>query len=1099
MLDRRHGKEEPTTETVQGRRRALSSRRSAAAVAAVIILAIVNLAVPTPVSPAGEGEYTLTSRTVWSFYTETPPELDDPEASVWDYPLQVIGLVPGHVSLSGGTSLDIRSLYTDTDLFMRIIWQDVVENSGLPRWVYHDGNWTFTSPFEDGVGVYFPIGDPQGLFPVEGCMRTCHVQDWENPQNQERKYTYLPGERGDMWFWSAGLTNPWDFALDTFVDDTPADNNVGYHEDPEMGLGMLKNRHLTEYMEYIYLSRPVYMQDPGLAPALGPEVILRGEEAVFDQNFRDPNSGESGVNPITHEKWRNGDVVGGYVVDHLPETGLGQVDAVGSYDVVDQTWSLVIRRALDTGDPVNDVIFDDLGKTYQFAISLFGDIMGGGDASEPFTEPTSSTDGSRCVMNKVTNTIGLRFRPVVRVATAGAGEPEAWDAAAWDAKAPPMLHELIHRSGEIHDTWDLLNVSAAQDGTDLSIHLSYEDRNRTTGYQAEVALLRPGAVSLEEAAGLISWSESHSFFMTSNGDADVWRWEWNATALPDGRATDMLSTGGKASDDTLGPGNVTARTWYDGSRRHIVLTRALDTGLDGEDLCFHDLARTYAARIALRTDDWDQWLITYPVTLRFLPDPLDHSAPGLVGNITATDGRDSDAYVTWSRSPETDFAHYRVYATSDDLDWPQVELMDLVARVSDPDIDEVHITGLEPDTDWGFTVVAVDDSGNVPQEVNPLSACHVTDTTPPPALTGVGAFDALDSDLIIRWNTTDVADFDRYELYLEEVPFTGIAGLVPINTIRAHAVGSHRVAGLEVDRTYHAAVVAVDWAGNALRTVQSVSVVPSDITAPPEVRGLDASVPLEAGSEGEVLLRWRDSSAADVAAYRVYVSLTPIASVQDFEPRAMVDAPATAVRLANLSAGTVYHFAVTAVDAMGHEGPAKYTTSCRASTAAPPTAPAALTAEQVGADGARLNWTPSNGSLVVRYDVYLGTGPILALDGPNVTLAGNVSATAAESLLVTGLEPGATYYFTVVAVDARGRTSAATLPSASLALQVAEEHGPSFMERWGLPIALLAVIVVLAAALWVVTSRMRRYGALLSRAPPWKRKNGGNGNGGSGA
>jgi hypothetical protein len=1065
------------------------------------MLAVISLAVPTPVSPADDGEYTLTSRTVWSFYTETPPALDDPDSAAWDYPLQVIGLVPGHVALSGGTSLDIRSLYTDTDLYMRIIWQDVVENSGLPTWVYHDGNWTFTSPFEDGFSLYFPIGDPGGLFAEEGCMRTCHVQDWENPQNQERKYTYLPGERGDMWFWSSGLTNPWSFALDTYVDDTPADNNVGYHEDPEMGLGLLKNRHLTEYMQYVYLSRPVYMQDPDLEPTLGPEVILRGEETVFDQNFRDPRTGESGINPITHEPWRNGDIVGGYVLDRLPEAGLGQIDAVGSYDVVEQRWSLVLRRALDTGDPANDVIFDDLSKPYQFALSLFGDIMGGGDASEPYTDPTETPDGSRCVMNKVTNSIGLRFRPVVRVAAAAAGEPESWDAAAWDAKAPPMLHELIHRSGEIHDTWDLLNVSAVQDGEDIHLHLSYEDRNRTTGYEAEVALLRPGAVSLEEATGLISWQESRDYFVTSSGDADVWHWEWNATTLPEGNATDMLSSGVTATPDPEGPGDVTARTWYEGTRRHIVLSRALDTMLDGEDLCFHDLARTYSARIALRTDDWDQWLITFPVTLRFMPQPGDHAAPAPVGNVTVTDGRDSDVVVTWDRSPEPDFAQYRVYATGEDLDWPTTDLMDLVARVSDPDITQVHVRGLAPGTDWGIAVIAVDDSSNAQHEVSGLRVCRVTDTTPPPALAGVAAFDALDSDLIIRWNTTDLADFDRYELFLEEAPFASVTGLTPIATIRAHAVGSHRVTGLEVGRTYHAAVVAVDWANNSLRSVGSVSATPTDITPPPEVRGLDASVPLDPGSEGEVLLRWRASSAADVAAYRVYVSLTPITSVQDFEPRARVDAPATSVLLANLSAGTFYHFAVTAVDAMGHEGPAKYTTSSRASTAAPPTAPAALTAVQVGKDGARLNWTASNGSLVLRYDVYRGTGPILALDGANVTLAGNVSATSAESLLVTGLEPGATYYFTVVAVDARGRTSAATLPSASLTLQVREEQGPSFIERWGLTIALLAVIVVLAVALWVVTSRLRRYGALLSKAPPWKRRNGGggSGNGGSGA
>ncbi|MCK5253768.1 MAG: hypothetical protein KAQ96_12500, partial [Thermoplasmata archaeon] len=113
---------------------------------------------PAPESPdPGPGDYTLTSKTIWSYYTETPPSLDDSSDSVWDYPLEVLGLVPGHVALSGGTALEIRSVYTDSDIYFRILWNDVVENSDVPRWVYNEDNWTFTSPWEDGLGLYFPI------------------------------------------------------------------------------------------------------------------------------------------------------------------------------------------------------------------------------------------------------------------------------------------------------------------------------------------------------------------------------------------------------------------------------------------------------------------------------------------------------------------------------------------------------------------------------------------------------------------------------------------------------------------------------------------------------------------------------------------------------------------------------------------------------------------------------------------------------------------------------------------------------------------------------------------------------------------------------
>ena len=143
-------------------------RRRAITLAFVVLagaLMAISPPAPAPESPdPGPGDYTLTSRTIWSYYTETPPSLDDTTDTVWDYPLEVLGLVPGHIALSGGTALEIRSVYTDTDVYFRILWNDVVENSDVPRWVYDEGNWTFSSPWEDGLGLYFPITDPEGLF-----------------------------------------------------------------------------------------------------------------------------------------------------------------------------------------------------------------------------------------------------------------------------------------------------------------------------------------------------------------------------------------------------------------------------------------------------------------------------------------------------------------------------------------------------------------------------------------------------------------------------------------------------------------------------------------------------------------------------------------------------------------------------------------------------------------------------------------------------------------------------------------------------------------------------------------------------------------------
>jgi len=244
-----------------------------------------------------------------------------------------------------------------------------------------------------------------------------------------------------------------------------------------------------------------------------------------------------------------------------------------------------------------------------------------------------------------------------------------------------------------------------------------------------------------------------------------------------------------------------------------------------------------------------------------------------------------------------------------------------------------------------------------------------------------------------------------------------------------------------------------------------------------------------------VLVRWRAPSAEDVAAYRVYVSLSPIESLSDFDPIAEVPATNTSAVLGGLRPGSTYYFAVTAVDRTGHEGPSKLTASGRSSTAALPPALVGVTAVQAGDDSARVSWQRANASLIARYAVYVSREPIMALHGPNVTLAGNVTPVAEPSMLVTGLQAGATYHFTVVAVDTKGRTSDGALPAASVTMQVKREQGPSFMDVWGVPIVVVALLVAACAVAVVAAGRTRKYGRILSRRPGWERGRNGGGDG----
>ncbi|UCC94158.1 MAG: hypothetical protein JSW25_05720, partial [Thermoplasmata archaeon] len=489
-----------------------------------------------------------------------------------------------------------------------------------------------------------------------------------------------------------------------------------------------KNRHLTEYMEYVYMSRPVHMQDPNVEPMHGPEWIVKGEDVVFDQNYYDPDLGETSINPVTHEPWQNGDVVAGYVLDHLPEVGLGQIDSKASYDVIEQQWSLVLKRPLDTGDPVHDVIFDDLTRTYPFGVSLFGDIMGGGDVPDPFQEPEKGEEGDRCVMNKVTNTIGLRFRPVIRADPVGTSSPEGWDGGDWDAGTTRYLQELIHRSGEIHDPWDWMNVSTAYDQDRYYLHVSHHDPNGSEAYELDMAWLRPGMVSVEETFNLLDWSDNLGHMAIEEGVADIWNWRWNATSLPEGEATDLGIIDGVVTEELQADQDISAWTWREGEYRHIVLSRPLDTGDDVEDVCFLDRARTYVMRMALWTADRDEVLITYPLSTGFASDPDDSIPSTPLEGVSAIDGGDSDIIFAWEPSSDEDFGQYRAYVQDDAFS--SLEGLVPEARISDMSVDGLHLRGILPG-DYHVALVAVDDSRNLPPSVSPLTVT-VTDDTPPP-------------------------------------------------------------------------------------------------------------------------------------------------------------------------------------------------------------------------------------------------------------------------------------------------------------------------------------------------------------------------------
>ena len=172
----------------------------------------------------------------------------------------------------------------------------------------------------------------------------------------------------------------------------------------------------------------------------------------------------------------------------------------------------------------------------------------------------------------------------------------------------------------------------------------------------------------------------------------------------------------------------------------------------------------------------------------------------------------------------------------------------------------------------------------------------------------------------------------------------------------------------------------------------------------------------------------------------------------------------------------------------------KNTVSAVASTADPPEPVRGLVAVQAGEDSVRLTWRAVNvtGAPVVKYRVYVSDQPIEDLSDPSVVWTGNVTATAEPTHLVTDLALGTTYYFAVVTEDDRGRTSNGAPQVASVSIPVPREERPGVWEEWGPTVTVVLLFLLVVLVIYVLVSRQRRYGRILSRRPSWER----NGNGG---
>jgi hypothetical protein len=316
----------------------------------------------------------------------TPPVVDGQADAVWDQ-------APGTKYFIGGGwadagSVTMKAAHDASYVYFQLTYADDARSDRRQPWVKQaDGSW-LTLPaksptpapgstwleyvfagleeedherfnYEDKLAIIWNTYGPSTVagFETSGCSVTCHdPRQGGNPgttynyadQNQaSKKYTNAPNEIADMWHWKMVRNNQHAKVDDQYVGywvpgtDDPAEGGrfgdegtTGYGGNPE------SDGHPT-YRGPSLEVPPYYILD-------AEKVSLTEEEATaLPPGTEIPNMITSG-----------------------PTGGRADVDGVGVYDATNESWTLEIRRQLQTPE-ATDVQFDDLGRQYAFGVAVF--------------------------------------------------------------------------------------------------------------------------------------------------------------------------------------------------------------------------------------------------------------------------------------------------------------------------------------------------------------------------------------------------------------------------------------------------------------------------------------------------------------------------------------------------------------------------------------------------------------------------------------------------------------------------------------------------------------------------------------------------------
>ena len=215
--------------------------------------------------------------------------------------------------------VDMRAFYTDREIFIRLSWPDATADADIREWGFDGNAWQNLGNVEDGFGLAWDAGHSLPRFT---CSVACHIDNFgvtgANFHATNRMKLVREGEWLDLWNWKARRTGRFGFADDRFLASEGMRGDVP---------GELFKEN----------SRARLNPESGIFP------FAEGDQPIYDSE---------GL-PVGKEFRPAGSTAPGFLTES-PSGSRADVKALGHWS--DGRWTVILRRALDSGDP-RDVRF----------------------------------------------------------------------------------------------------------------------------------------------------------------------------------------------------------------------------------------------------------------------------------------------------------------------------------------------------------------------------------------------------------------------------------------------------------------------------------------------------------------------------------------------------------------------------------------------------------------------------------------------------------------------------------------------------------------------------------------------------------------------